>query len=55
MANLMEDKARRDMVENTSLKRLARPEEIANVAVFLASDTASFVTGHVLRADGGSM
>jgi 3-oxoacyl-[acyl-carrier protein] reductase len=55
MAKQMEDKARRNMVENTSLKRLARPKEIADVAVFLASDMASFVTGHVLCADGGSI
>jgi 3-oxoacyl-[acyl-carrier protein] reductase len=55
MANLMEEKARHEMVANTSLKRLARPKEIADVAVFLASDMASFVTGHVLRVDGGSI
>lgn len=55
MASLMEEKARRDMVENTSLKRVARPKEIADVAVFLASDMASFVSGHVLCADGGSI
>ena len=55
MANLMEEEARRDMVARTSLKRLARPEEIASVAVFLASGMASFVSGHVLCADGGSI
>ena len=55
MANLMEEKARHNMVESTSLKRLARPREIADVAVFLASDMASFVTGHILCADGGSI
>lgn len=54
MARLMNEKTHRDMVENTSLKRLARPKEIADVAVFLASDMASFVTGHVLCADGGT-
>lgn len=41
-------------VENIhALKRMAKPEEIAKVALFLASDAASFVTGHALLADGG--
>lgn len=36
------------------LKRMARPEEIARCAEFLASDDASFITGTMLVADGGS-
>lgn len=37
-----------------AMKRIAEPEEIANAALFLASDMASFVTGSALWADGGN-
>lgn len=37
-----------------ALKRMARPEEIANAAMFLMSDLSSFVTGSALLADGGN-
>ncbi|MFC3581526.1 SDR family oxidoreductase [Sphingomonas hylomeconis] len=37
-----------------AMKRIARPEEIAQAALFLASDMASFVTGSALWADGGN-
>ncbi|WEX10206.1 SDR family oxidoreductase [Chelativorans sp. AA-79] len=36
-----------------ALKRVAKPEEIARAALFLASDAASFVTGAAMLADGG--
>ena len=37
------------------LNRLGRPDEVANCALFLVSDEASFVTGHALVVDGGWM
>lgn len=37
----------------TMLNRLGQPEEIASVALFLASDLASYVTGQVISVDGG--
>ena len=39
----------------TPLPRLGRPEDVANAALFLASDEASFITGENLMVDGGWM
>ncbi len=40
-------------MEKYHIKRLAKAEEIANAIVFLASDKASYITGHILVVDGG--
>lgn len=41
------------MVDNCPMKRVGQPEDIANVALFLASDDSSFIDGQVIKVDGG--
>ena len=41
------------MVSRISLRRIANPEEIANVALLLSSNLTSYITGQVIRVDGG--
>ena len=53
MFDQMEEKARNKLIESSALKRPAEPAEVANVALFLGSDLSSFITGQVLRVDGG--
>ena len=43
------------LVANHPLRRLATPEELANVVLFLASDEASWISGTTIIADGGKM
>jgi NAD(P)-dependent dehydrogenase (short-subunit alcohol dehydrogenase family) len=47
--------AKRKLLSRTPLGRIGDPEEIASVAVFLASEDASYVTGQTIYADGGRL
>ncbi|HUL23937.1 MAG TPA: 3-oxoacyl-ACP reductase FabG [Thermodesulfobacteriota bacterium] len=49
----MAEKYQNMIVENTPLKRMGQPEEVANVVAFLVSDEASFVTGAMVEVSGG--
>ncbi len=49
----MPEKVIDGMVARTPLGRMGQPEDIANAYLFLASDEASFISGAVLRVDGG--
>lgn len=49
----MGEEANAEIMRRTALKRNAEPEEIAKLALFLASEDASFITGQICRIDGG--
>lgn len=42
-----------DVVRRTPLGRLALPDDVADTALFLASDASRFITGQIIRVDGG--
>ena len=54
-AVLTSDEAKARIMSRTPMKRLGEPEEIADVAAYLLSDAASYVTGEIVVADGGRM
>jgi 3-oxoacyl-[acyl-carrier protein] reductase len=53
MTQRLSDEAKEIMLSRVSLGRAGTPEEVAKVVLFLASDLASYVTGEVIRIDGG--
>jgi 3-oxoacyl-[acyl-carrier protein] reductase len=53
MYEQMTPAARERLVESSALKRAGEPQDVANVALFLASNLSAFMSGQILRVDGG--
>lgn len=53
MTEVLSEEVKEAAMKTIPLARFAEPEDIANAAVFLASDMASYITGQVLLVDGG--
>ena len=51
--NISHEEILADMAKEIPMNRLARPEEIASLAVFLGSQQASYITGNTIQVDGG--
>ena len=53
MTRVLPDKVKETILEQTPLKRMGTPEDIAAAALFFASDDSAYITGQVLSVDGG--
>ncbi|HIR28170.1 MAG TPA: 3-oxoacyl-[acyl-carrier-protein] reductase [Candidatus Choladousia intestinigallinarum] len=53
MTAVLPDKVKESVLSQVPLGRMGKPEDIAQAAVFLASDQASYITGQTLLVDGG--
>lgn len=53
MTDVLDEEKRSAIAQTIPLGRLGKPEDIAKLALFLAGDSASYITGEVIKADGG--
>ena len=53
MTAALPDEVRAEWCKKIPLRRGGKPEDIADVATFLASDMSSYVSGQVIQVDGG--
>lgn len=53
MTDKLPDNIKESAISNIPLKRMGKSEEIASLAVFLASDDSSYITGEIIKVDGG--
>lgn len=55
MGNQMSDELEKEVINHLIIKRKAKKDEIADAVLFLASDMSSYITGQILRVDGGML
>lgn len=53
MTSSLSEKTKEEILRNISLKRIGKPQDIASIAAFLASDDSNYITGQVIAVDGG--
>ena len=53
MTSVLKDEVKTNILNSIPLKREGKPEEVANVVKFLASEDSSYITGQVISVDGG--
>ena len=53
MTDVLPDDVKNSILETVPLKRMGLPEDIANTALFLASDLSTYISGQVIGVDGG--
>ncbi len=53
MTDKIPEKIKEEMISGIPLQRMGKPEDIANIVAFLASDKANYITGQIIQVDGG--
>lgn len=53
MTDVLPDKAKEKLLDDIPMSKMGTPEDIANAAVFLASDEAGYITGQTIHVNGG--
>jgi 3-oxoacyl-[acyl-carrier protein] reductase len=55
MTAVLSDEFKQSAIKQIPLGRVGTPDDVASAAVFLASEEASYITGHVLNVNGGML
>jgi 3-oxoacyl-[acyl-carrier protein] reductase len=53
MTHALSEKVRESLASQIPMRRLGTPDDVAEAVLFLASDAAGYITGHVLNVNGG--